>query len=160
LRRIADLNNDVSVHVYPERFTAENGPEITANYDLVVDGTDNFESRYAINAVCLSLGIPYMYGAIFRLEGQVSLLCTPDGPCYRCLFPKPPPASSVLSGEEAGILGAVPGTIGTLQATEAIKWVVGIEPLLIGRLLVYDARALRFDEIEVERNPDCPACGE
>ena len=157
--RLGDLNADVDVETFAERFDRTSGRRIAADYDLIVDGTDNFETRYAINDVCLDLGIPYLYGAIFRLEGQLSLLCTPDGPCYRCLFPDPPPPGSVLSGERAGILGVVPGTIGTLQATGAIKWIVGIEPHLVGRLLVYDARAMRSEEIAVERNPNCPACG-
>ncbi len=157
--RLADLNAGIVVEPFPERFDRCNGRRIAAEYDLIVDGTDNFDTRYAINEVCLTLGIPYVYGAIFRLDGQLSLLCTEEGPCYRCLFPDPPPPGSVLTGEEAGILGAVPGTIGTLQATEAIKWIVGIGQLLVGRLLVYDASTMRFEEIGIERNPACPACG-
>jgi len=157
-RRLTDLNADVRLELHPLAFDRKTGEEIASEYDLIVDGTDNFETRYAINEVCLALGIPYVYGAIFRLEGQLSLFGTDGGPCYRCLFPEPPPRRSVLTGKEAGILGAVPGTIGTLQATEAIKWIVGIEPSLAGRLLIYDARSLRFDEIAIDRNPDCPAC--
>jgi molybdopterin/thiamine biosynthesis adenylyltransferase len=157
--RLRDLNDDIEIRAHPVRFTVEHGLEIASAYDLIVDGTDNFETRYAINDVCLRLGIPYVYGAIFRLEGQLSLLCAPDGPCYRCLFPEPPLPGAVLNGEQAGLLGSVPGTIGTLEATETIKWVVGIEPPLVGRLLVYDARAARFDEIELKRNPTCAACG-
>jgi molybdopterin/thiamine biosynthesis adenylyltransferase len=158
--RLADLNRDVAVETFPDRFEPEAGRRIARGYDLIVDGTDNFETRYAINDVCLALAIPYVYGAIFRLEGQASLLCAEDGPCYRCLFPEPPAPETVLSGEEAGILGAVPGTIGTLQATEAIKWIVGIGTPLVGRLLVYDAAAMRFETIALHRNADCPACGE
>jgi molybdopterin/thiamine biosynthesis adenylyltransferase len=158
--RLADLNRDVRVETFAERFDRRSGPPIAAKYDLIVDGTDNFETRYAINAVCLDLGIPYVYGAIFRLEGQVSLLCTESGPCYRCLFPEPPAPEIVMTGEQAGILGAVSGTIGTLQATEAIKWIVGVGAPLIGRLLVYDAAAMRFEEVSIVRNPKCPACGE
>ena len=157
--RLLDLNSDIDVETFAERFDRESSRRIASSYDLIVDGADNFETRYAINDVCLDFEIPYVYGAVFRLEGQLSLLCTSDGPCYRCLFPEPPPPDSVLSGEQAGILGAVPGTIGTLQATETIKWIVGIKPDLAGRLLVYDSRSLRFEEIAVERNPDCPACG-
>jgi len=157
-KRLTNLNPDVRLDLHPVAFDRHNGVDMAAAYDLIVDGTDNFETRYAINEVCLSVGIPYVYGAIFRLEGQLSLFCTKDGPCYRCLFPEPPPERSVLSGEEAGVLGAVPGTIGTLQATEAIKWIVGIEPSLAGRLLIYDACAMRFDEIAISRNEDCPAC--
>lgn len=156
--RLADLNPDVTVEPFAEPFDRGSGRRIADGYDLIIDGTDSFETRYAINSVCLELGIPYVYGAIFRLEGQVSVLCTEDGPCYRCLFPEAPPDETVLSAEEAGVLGAVPGTIGTLQATEAIKWIVGVGPSLVGRLLVYDAAAMRFEEISVEANPTCPAC--
>jgi len=156
--RLSDLNDDVAFRVHPDRLSARNAREIAADYDLVLDGTDNFETRYAINDACLALGIPYIYGAIFRLEGQLSVLCAPEGPCYRCLFPDPPPPGAVLSGERAGILGSVPGTIGTLQATEAIKWTLGLRPALVRRLLIYDARAMRFDEVAIERNPACSAC--
>ncbi|MBE0634736.1 molybdopterin-synthase adenylyltransferase MoeB [Candidatus Bipolaricaulota bacterium] len=156
--RIADLNPDIHVVAVNERFTKETGMDLATGVDLILDGTDNFQARYDINEVCLKQGIPYVYGAIFRLEGQVSLLCTDEGPCYRCLFPEPP-SEPVLTGEEAGILGAVPGTIGTIQATEAIKWIVGFGSALIGRLLVYDGAAMRFDTLHIEKNPDCPACG-
>jgi len=158
--RLADLNGDVRIDAFAERFDRENGRRIAASYDLIVDGSDNVETRYVINDVCLDLGIPYVYGAIFRLEGQVSVLCADGGPCYRCLFPEPPPPDSVPTGEQAGILGTVPGTIGTLQATETIKRIVGVGSALIGRLLVYDAAAMQFEEIRVERNPDCPACSQ
>jgi len=158
--RLANLNRDVTVETFAERFDRESGQRIADGYDLIVDGTDNFDARYAINDVCLELRIPYVYGAIFRLEGQVSLLCTKGGPCYRCLFPEPPPPETVMTGEQAGILGAVPGTIGTLQATEAIKWIVGVGTPLVGRLLVYDAAAMRFEHIVLQRNADCPACAE
>lgn len=157
--RLLDLNPDIDVVAYNETFDRDSATRIADGYDLVLDGTDNFGTRYVINNVCLELGIPYVYGAIFRLEGQVSLLCAPDGPCYGCLFPQPPDPRSVLTGEQAGILGAVPGTIGTLQATEAIKWIVGFGCGLIGRLLVYDAAAMRFDEIAIEKSPACSACG-
>ena len=156
--RLTDLNRNVEVITFPRRFEHEVGQQIAREYDLIVDGTDNFETRYAINDVCLALGIPYVYGAIFRLEGQASLLCTADGPCYRCLFPEPPAPETIMTGKQAGILGAVPGTIGTLQATEAIKWIVGIGAPLVGRLLVYDAAGMRFEEISIEKNPMCPAC--
>ena len=156
--RIGDLNEDIEVETHPISFSAENGRRIAAGYNLIVDGTDNFQTRYAINDTCLELGIPYVYGAIFRLEGQVSLLCTDSGPCYRCLFPKPP-SGAALRGEKEGILGAIPGTIGTLQATVAIKWIVGIEPHPVGQLLLFDARAMRLEAIEVAANPRCPSCG-
>jgi adenylyltransferase/sulfurtransferase len=145
------------VLAYNTRFTKNDGLEVASGYDLIIDGTDNFPSRYDMNDVCLKLGIPYVYGAIFRLEGQVSVLCAKEGPCYRCVFPEPP-CDPVLTGEEAGILGAVPGTIGTIQATEAIKMIVRFGTPLIGRLLVYDGAGMRFDEIHLARNPSCPAC--
>ena len=157
-RRILDLNDDIEVTIHQERFTRANGPHIAQDYHLIVDGTDNFETRYAINDVCLERGIPYVYGAIFRLEGQVSLFAVEEGPCYRCVYPDPP--TQVMTGEEAGILGAIPGVIGALEAVETIKCIVGIEPSLAGRLLVYDARAMRFDEVALDRNPSCPSCGE
>ena len=158
-QRLTDLNPDIEVAAYHERFDVDSARRIAGGYDLIVDGTDNFETRYVINDICLDLGIPYVYGAIFRLDGQVSLLCTEDGPCYRCLFPEPPARGSVMTGEQAGILGAVPGTIGTLEATEAIKWIAGFGSPLVGRLLVYDAAALHFEEVAVAKNPACPACG-
>lgn len=157
-QRVNDLNPDIEVAVYNERFEANSARRIAGGFDLIVDGTDNFETRYVISDVCLELGIPYVYGAIFRLDGQVSLLCAKSGPCYRCLFPEPPAQGSVMSGEQAGILGAVPGTIGTLEATEVIKWIVGFGSPLVGRLLVYDAAAMRFEEVAVTQNPACPAC--
>lgn len=156
--RIADLNPDIEVSVYETRFTRTNGQGIASGYDLIIDGTDNFPSRYDINDTCLKLGIPYVYGAIFRLAGQVSVLCAKEGPCYTCVFPEPPP-ETVLTGEQAGILGAVPGTIGTIQATEVIKLIVGFGSPLVGRLLVYDGDGMRFDEIEIVKNPQCSACG-
>jgi sulfur-carrier protein adenylyltransferase/sulfurtransferase len=158
-RRLLDLNPDIEVMTHPVRLNPSNAEEIAAGYDLVLDGTDNFETRYVINDACLAVGIPYVYGAIFRLEGQASVLCTSDGPCYRCLFPHAPPAESVLTGAEAGILGAIPGVIGTIEAVEAIKHIVGFGQSLRGRLLVFDGAALRFDEIHVEKDPNCPSCG-
>ena len=157
--RLRDLNPTVEVTVYHETFTPESGRRIVRGYDMVVDGTDNFAARYAINDVCLEAGTPYVYGAIFRFEGQVSVFCVDDGPCYRCVFPETPPPESVMTGEEAGILGVVPGTIGTLQATEVVKWIVGLGVGLVGRMLVYDAAGARFETIAVERNPLCPSCG-
>ena len=157
--RIVELNSAISVETFAERFDRSNGHRIAADYDLIVDGCDNFETRYAINDVCLEVGIPYVYGAIFRLEGQLSVLCSNDGPCYRCLFPKPPPPETVVTGERAGILGVVPGTIGTLQATEAIKWIANVGTPLVGRLLIYDAAGMRFEEVAVAADPRCPACG-
>ena len=156
--RLENLNPDMKIRTFEERFTLARGRDIAADFDMIVDGTDNFASRYDINAVCLEIGIPYVYGAIFRLQGQVSVLCTPEGPCYRCLFPEPPPTESVLTGEQAGILGAIPGTIGTIQATEVVKQIVGFGEPLVSRLLVYEAGAMRFDDIAVAKHPECPAC--
>jgi len=156
--RMADLNPDIETRAYATRFTTDSGLDLASSYHLIIDGTDNFQARYDINDTCIKLGIPYVYGAIFRLEGQASVLCADDGPCYKCVFPEPPP-EPVLTGEEAGILGAIPGTIGTIQATEAIKMIVGFGSPLIGRLLVYDGAGMRFDTIHIAKNPECPACG-
>ncbi len=156
--RLGDLNPDIDVAALAVRFTRTHGAEIAAGYDLIVDGTDNFETRYDINATCLELGIVYIYGAIFRFEGQASVLCADRGPCYRCVFPSPP-SEPVPTGEQAGILGAIPGTIGTIQATEAIKNILGIGSPLVGRLLIYDGAAMQFETIELVKNPHCPECG-
>jgi len=157
--RLEDLNPDVCIQTHQERFTRKRGREIAMDYDIIVDGTDNFPTRYDINDVCLQSGIPYVYGAIFRLQGQASVFCTQEGPCYRCLFPDPPPAESVRTGAQAGIFGAIPGTIGTIQATEVVKWIVGFGEPLVSRLLVYEAGSMRFDEIAISKNPSCNACG-
>lgn len=158
-RRLLDLNPDVEVISYRERLTPDRAREIAQMYDVVIDGTDNFEARYSINAACLERGIPYVYGAIFRLDGQASVLCMPRGPCYQCLFPQAPPADAVLRGCDAGILGPIPGVIGTVQALETIKLIVGIGEPLVGRLLLFDGEATRFETIDVARDPSCPACG-
>lgn len=156
--RLLDLNPDVRITTHDEAFTSETALRIASGQDIVVDGTDNFPTRYLINDVCLKLGIPFVYGAIFRMEGQVSLFCTEDGPCYRCVFPSPPPPESVMTCEEAGVLGVVPGTIGTLQATEVIKHILGLGRPLAGRLMVYNAAEMRFETISLTKNPDCPTC--
>ncbi|MEE8592506.1 MAG: ThiF family adenylyltransferase, partial [Candidatus Bipolaricaulota bacterium] len=127
-------------------------------YDLIIDGTDSFPSRYLINDVALQLGIPFVYGAIFRMEGQASVFCTDEGPCYRCVFPTPPVPESVMTCSEAGVLGVVPGLIGIIQATEAIKWILGLGTSLAGRLVIYDAGEMQFDAISIDKNPDCPVC--
>ena len=157
-RRIRALNSDVRVVKYAERFTAQNADRIAAGYSLIVDGADNFATRYVMSDVCLRLGIPYVYGAVSRFEGQTSILCVPNAPCYRCLFPDPPPYT-VQTAEQAGILGVVPGMIGTLQAAETIKHIVGFGASLAGRLLIYDARSATLETVAVPRNPSCPACG-
>ncbi len=157
--RLHDLNAEVDVSTHNEVFTSATAERIASGYDMVVDGTDNFPTRYLINDVCLKLGIPFVYGAIFRMEGQLSVFCAEDGPCYRCVFPNPPPPDSVMTCEEAGVLGVVPGTIGTLQATEAMKLILKLGSPLVGRLLVYSADEMRFETVSVEKNPECPICG-
>ena len=156
--RLLDLNAEVLINPHVEAFTSATAERIASGYDIVVDGTDNFPTRYLINDVCLKLGIPFVYGAIFRMEGQVSVFCTEDGPCYRCVFPDPPPPNSVMTCEEAGVLGVVPGTIGTLQATEAMKLILELGSPLVGRLLVYATDEIRFEMVSVEKNPECPVC--
>lgn len=156
--RLHDLNAAIDIATYREAFTAQTAERIARGYDLIVDGTDNFPTRYLANDVCLRLGIPFAYGAIFRMEGQVSLFGIDGGPCYRCVFPTPPPPESVQTCEEAGVLGVVPGTIGTLQATEVIKWILELGSPLAGRLLIYDAGEMRFETVDIEKNPACPTC--
>jgi adenylyltransferase/sulfurtransferase len=157
--RIADINPHVDVTSYEARLTAANAFDILRGYDVVIDGTDNFATRYLTNDACVLLGIPNVYGSIFRFEGQVSVFATADGPCYRCLFREPPPPGLVPSCAEGGVLGVLPGTIGTLQATEALKLLLGIGEPLIGRLLLYDALQARFRTVNLRRDPACPACG-
>jgi len=157
--RLLDFNPDVHVEIYNEAFTSESAENIARGYDLIIDGTDNFPTRYLINDVALRLGIPFIYGAIFRMEGQASIFCTDGGACYRCVFPTPPAPESVMTCSEAGVLGVVPGLIGTIQATEAIKWILGLGTSLAGRLLTYDAQGMQFDAITIDKNPDCPVCG-
>ncbi len=140
--------------------TSENALEILEPYDVIIDGTDNFPTRYLTNDACVLLGKPNVYGSIFRFEGQASVFYAEEGPCYRCLFPEPPPAGLVPSCAEGGVLGVLPGTIGAIQATEAVKLILGNGTSLIGRLLLYDALNMSFDEVRLRKNPDCPVCGE
>lgn len=156
--RLLDFNPDVRVEIYNETFTSQSARHIAGGYDLIIDGTDNFPTRYLINDIALQLGIPFVYGAIFRMEGQASVFCTEGGPCYRCVFPRPPAPEGVMTCSEAGVLGAVPGLIGTIQATEAIKQILGLGTSLAGRLLTYDAAAMQFDSISIDNNPDCSVC--
>jgi adenylyltransferase/sulfurtransferase len=156
--RMLDINPFIQVETFNEIFTSENAYEISEGYDLILDGTDNFPTRYLINDLCVMTGRPFVYGSIFRFEGQVSLFDARSGPCYRCLFPEPPPPGSVPSCSEAGVFGILPGTIGTLQATEAIKWICGIGQNLSGRLLLYDALDLSFQNIRLRKNPHCLIC--
>ncbi|HIF38627.1 MAG TPA: molybdopterin-synthase adenylyltransferase MoeB [Gemmatimonadetes bacterium] len=158
-RRIFSLNPHVEVISHPCRLDSQNALEILENYDVVVDGTDNFPTRYLVNDACVLLGKPSVYGSIFRWEGQVSVFGKDDGPCYRCLFREPPPPGMVPSCAEAGVLGVLPGIIGSLQALEVIKIVLGQGESLVGRLLIFDALELKWREVKIRRNPDCPVCG-
>ncbi|MBN2501608.1 MAG: molybdopterin-synthase adenylyltransferase MoeB [Anaerolineales bacterium] len=157
--RLLDINPDIEVEVYNELFTSENALQIAEGYDLILDGTDNFPTRYLVNDVCVMLGIPNVYGSIFRFEGQVSVFDAKEGPCYRCLFPEPPPPGLVPSCAEGGVLGVLPGTIGTIQATEAIKVLLGIGTPLRGKLLLYNALDMSFDFVKLRKNPNCKVCG-
>ncbi len=155
------LNPDVEVVTHATRLTRANALEILRAYNIVVDGTDNFPTRYLTNDACVLLGKPNVYGSIFRFEGQASLFAPHlGGPCYRCLYPEPPPPGAVPSCAEGGVLGVLPGVIGCLQATEVLKLITGAGQSLLGRLLLYDALAMRFREIKVRRDPECPICGE
>jgi adenylyltransferase/sulfurtransferase len=157
--RLKDVNPHVALECHQVRLTAANALEIIGDYDVVIDGTDNFATRYLTNDACVLLGKPNIHGSIFRFEGQVSVFATPDGPCYRCLFRAPPPPGLVPSCAEGGVLGVLPGLVGTWQATEAIKVLLGIGEPLIGRLLLLDARAGTVRQVRVRRDPRCPACG-
>jgi adenylyltransferase/sulfurtransferase len=158
-QRLLDLNPDIQVEVYNEPFTSANALQIAANYDLIIDGTDNFPTRYLTNDVCVLLGKPNVYGSIYRFDGQVSVFDARRGPCYRCLFPEPPPPGLVPSCAEGGVLGILPGTIGALQATEALKILLGIGEPLIGRLLLYNALDSSFEFVRLKKNPNCKVCG-
>lgn len=157
---LADVNPFLNIVQYEVPFTSANALEIARGYDLIIDGTDNFPTRYLVNDVAVMLGIPNIYGSIFRFEGQVSVFAAEGGPCYRCMFPEPPPPGLVPSCAEGGVLGILPGTIGTLQATEAIKWIMGIGKPLVGRMLLYDALEMTWDTIKIRKNPNCPICGD
>ncbi len=158
--RIADLNPNVRVEAYEEPLSSENALEIFEDFDIVVDGTDNFPTRYLVNDTCVLLDKPNVYGSIFRFEGQASVFYAKEGPCYRCLYPEPPPPGLVPSCAEGGVLGILPGAIGTVQATETVKLILGIGEPLIGRLLLYDALSMRFREMKLRKDPSCPICGE
>ena len=158
-RRLGALNPHVELEPHAAALTRDNALEILGRYDVVVDGTDNFETRYLTNDACHFLRKPNVYGSIFRFEGQASVFWTERGPCYRCLYPEPPPPGLVPSCAEGGVLGVLPGVIGAVQATEAIKILLGIGQTLVGRLLLYDALAMRFEELQLQKDPDCPLCG-
>jgi sulfur-carrier protein adenylyltransferase/sulfurtransferase len=157
--RIADLNPHVKVESFETRLTSENALDIMRDFDIILDGTDNFATRYLTNDACVLLGKPNVYGSIFRFDGQASIFAMPDGPCYRCLFPSPPPPGSVPSCAEGGVLGVLPGLVGSIQATETLKLILGIGDTLAGRLLIIDAMSMRFHTVRVPRDPECPACG-
>jgi len=154
------INPHLKIDRHEVALSSENALEILKDYDLVVDGTDNFPTRYLVNDACVLLGKPNVYGSIFRFEGQATIFATEGGPCYRCLYPEPPPPGLVPSCAEGGVLGILPGTIGLIQATETVKLILGIGEPLIGRLLLYDALAMRFRELKLRKNPECPVCGE
>jgi len=158
--RLRALNPHVDVQTFEERLTSENALRIFEGFDVVIDGTDNFATRYLTNDACFLLGKPNVYGSIFRFEGQASVFWPEKGPCYRCLYPSPPPPGLVPSCAEGGVLGVLPGVIGVLQATEAIKILLGIGRSLVGRLVLYDALDLTFRELKLRRDPECPLCGE
>ncbi len=158
--RLQSMNPNVDVRTYETRLTRENALEIFADYDIIVDGTDNFATRYLVNDACALLGKPNVYGSIFRFEGQASVFGAKDGPCYRCLYPEPPPPGLVPSCAEGGVLGVLPGVIGTIQAMETIKLILGKGEPLVGRLLLFNALKMQFRELKLRRNPNCPVCGE
>jgi len=157
--KLLDLNPDIQIEIYNEPYSSENALRIAKDYDVIIDGTDNFPTRYLTNDVCVFLGKPNIYGSIFRFDGQVSVFYAKEGPCYRCLFPEPPPPGLVPSCAEGGVLGVLPGTIGTLQATEALKVLLGIGEPLIGKLLLYNALDMSFDFVKLKKNPNCRVCG-
>jgi len=158
--RLSDINPHVNLVMYEAMFTSENAMEIAKNYDIIIDGTDNFPTRYLTNDVCVLLGKPNVYGSIFRFEGQASVFWAEHGPCYRCLYPEPPPPGMVPSCAEGGVLGVLPGIVGCIQAAEAIKLILGVGNPLIGRLLTFNALKMQFRELRLRRDPECPICGE
>ena len=158
--RILGLNPYIQVDTYNEPFTAENAMRIAGGYDIIIDGSDNFPTRYLSNDVAVFLGIPNVYGSIYQFDGQASVFYAKEGPCYRCLFPTPPPPDLVPSCAEGGVLGVLPGTIGSIQATEAIKMLLGIGSSLVGRLMLYNALEMSFDYVKLKKNTHCPVCGE
>src|SRR5713226_7199588 len=158
--RLSGLNPTIEIETFETRLTSENALELFRNFDVIVDGTDNFPTRFLVNDACLLLGKPNVYGSIFRFEGQATVFGYPGGPCYRCLYPEPPPPGLVPSCAEGGVLGVLPGIIGAIQAMETIKLILGRGDALVGRLLLFDALAMRFRELKLRKNPACPVCGE
>ncbi len=158
--KLSAINPDIKVIAYNERLTSKNALEIIKEYDVIVDGSDNFPTRYLVNDACVLLRKPNVHGSVLRFDGQVTVFMPGDGPCYRCLYPTPPPPGAVPSCAEAGVLGVLPGLIGSIQATEAIKILLNQGRSLKGRLLIYDALNLEFSEVSIKRNPNCPVCGD
>jgi adenylyltransferase/sulfurtransferase len=158
--RLTAINPEIHIETYETALSSKNALRLFRDYDVILDGTDNFPTRYLVNDACVLVGKPNAYGSIFRFEGQASVFAFPGGPCYRCLYPEPPPPGLVPSCAEGGVLGVLPGVIGTIQATEAIKLILGAGEPLVGRLLLYDAFRMRFRELKLRRDPDCPVCGD
>ncbi|MFQ5866234.1 MAG: molybdopterin-synthase adenylyltransferase MoeB, partial [bacterium] len=158
--RIAGINPHVQIDTHETRLTSENALDLFERYDIIIDGTDNFPTRYLVNDACVLLGKPNVYGSIFRFEGQASVFYAKEGPCYRCLYSEPPPPGLVPSCAEGGVLGILPGIVGLIQATEAVKLILGKGEPLIGRLLLFDAMAMKFRELKLRKDPTCPICGE
>lgn len=157
--RLAGLNPHIEIATYETALSSQNALDLFRDYDIIADGTDNFPTRYLVNDACVLLGKPNVYGSIFRFEGQASVFATEDGPCYRCLYPEPPPPGLVPSCAEGGVLGILPGLIGVVQATEVVKLIMGNGSSLVGRLLLYDALEMKFRELKLRKNPECPICG-
>src|SRR5476651_2153999 len=157
---IRGINPHCEVVLHNTRISSENALDLIRPYDIVVDGTDNFPTRYLINDACVILKKPNVYGSIFRFEGQATIFAWPGGPCYRCLYPEPPPPGLVPSCAEGGVLGILPGIIGLVQATETVKLILGVGQPLVGRLMLYDALAMKFRELKLRRDPECPVCGD
>jgi sulfur-carrier protein adenylyltransferase/sulfurtransferase len=157
--KLKAINPYIDIRKFETRLSSENALEIFRDFDIIADGTDNFPTRYLVNDACVLTGKPNVYGSIFRFEGQASVFATEEGPCYRCLYPEPPPPGLVPSCAEGGVLGILPGLVGVMQATEVIKLILGAGEPLIGRLLLIDALAMKFRELKLRKNPDCPACG-
>jgi sulfur-carrier protein adenylyltransferase/sulfurtransferase len=157
--RLSSLNPDIQIDTFETKLTSENALDLFKDFDIIVDGTDNFPTRYLVNDACILLGKPNVYGSIFRFEGQVTVFGMPEGPCYRCLYPEPPPPGLVPSCAEGGVLGVLPGIVGSIQAMETIKLVLGRGDNLVGRLLLFDALGMKFRELKLRKNPNCPMCG-
>ncbi|MCJ8328800.1 MAG: molybdopterin-synthase adenylyltransferase MoeB [Lentisphaeria bacterium] len=158
-KHLEAMNPFITIQIHDERFSAENAEAIMSGYDILLDGTDNFSTRYLVNDACVLLGKINVYGSIFQFEGQISVFGDPDGPCYRCLYPEAPEAGSIPNCAEAGVLGILPGTVGVIQATEAVKLILGIGKSLVGRIILYDALQMTFRELKLKKDPACPVCG-